>query len=73
MNNLFDSKSALAASATFDSTRRKPRPPLPSPEQLKAQRQAAVREGYVYVNKGNGTTVLNLSSCAPHYRWDGQP
>jgi hypothetical protein len=70
MNNLFDSKSAAAASTTFGSTRPKIRPPLPSPEQLQAMRREAVREGATYVRGSNGVTVLNLR--APDYRvWDG--
>ena len=58
MNELFDSRSAIAASTTFDAARPKLRPPLPSPEELQAQRLKAVAKGFVYRKGANGVTVF---------------
>jgi hypothetical protein len=70
MRELFDSKSAIAASTTLNCTRPKLRPPLPSPEVLAAQRREAVREGATYVRGSCGVTVIRLAG--PDYRyWDG--
>jgi hypothetical protein len=69
MNNLFDSKSALAASTAPDFSRPIRSKPLPQ-EAIEQIRREAVREGATYVRGSNGVTVLRLAG--PDYRyWDG--
>jgi hypothetical protein len=65
MREHFDSRAAAAACTDLDFSRRKSRPPLPSPEELQAQRQEAVRDGAVYVNGACGVTVFNWGNDGP--------
>jgi hypothetical protein len=60
MRELFDSRAAAAACTDLVVAHRKSRPPLPSLEELNAQRKEAVRNGATY-RKGNcGMTVFSL-------------
>ena len=69
---LFDSRSAIAAFTDFGYSPRKTRPPLPSPQELKAQREDAIVSGCVYRRGPNGTTVFNFGFAGePFKRWDG--
>jgi hypothetical protein len=58
MKELFDSRAALAACTELDLSHRKSRPPLPSPEELEAQRQEAISNGAIYVKGKTGVTVF---------------
>ena len=60
MRELFDSRAAAAACIELTCSRRKSRPPLPSPDELKAQREEAVRQGYLYRQGPCGSTVFNF-------------
>jgi hypothetical protein len=58
MREHFDSRAAAAACTDLPCTPRKSRMPLPSPEELEAQRQEAISNGAIY-RKGNcGVTVF---------------
>jgi hypothetical protein len=60
MNELFDSRAAIAACTDLGSTRPKLRPPLPSPDELRAKRAEAVRDGCIYVKGKQGMTVFKF-------------
>ena len=60
MRELFDSRAAAAACIDLTYSRHKSRPPLPSPDELKAQREKAVRQGYLYRKGPCGSTVFNF-------------
>lgn len=60
MKELFDSRAAAAACIEFSFRHRKNRPPLPSPSELKAEREDAIASGCVYRRGPNGTTVFDF-------------
>ena len=62
MKQLLDSRAAAAACIEFSFRHRKTRPPLPSPQELKAQREKAIASGRVYRRGPNGTTVFNFGA-----------
>ena len=63
MKELFDSRSAAAACIEFSFRHRKTRLPLPSPQELKAQREDAIVSGCVYRKGPNGTTVFDFGGA----------
>jgi hypothetical protein len=64
VKELFDSRAAAAACTELTFSHRRSRKPLPSPEELNAQRQEAVGKGAMYVQGKCGTTVFHFRGYA---------
>jgi hypothetical protein len=71
MREFFDSRSAAAACTDLVFVPRRSRQPLPSPEELNAQRKEAISQGSIYRKGACGVTVFDFGFAGQPFKQGG--